>query len=424
MKTVAIWGTGDTGQSWYWAAKSVVSVECFFTNTEERIGSTIFDVPVKKWTPDNDIFIIIASKFWKDIALQLMRAGKKPIRDFMPWFTYRAYMRNISYQGIYETRTLSSWGGGQYGKIRDCLLENKKIAVIYGNCQTGYYDRLFATCKPFYSDYIIVETGKVCEYAEDMYWNTLLHDKDFWESVDLFIYQTVDEANRFSPLVASDNILRLLRSDCKRVNIVNLFFDGYFPQLAKSTARLLSHIQQSGLFPFGDKYVDGFLEQGKTLSEILSRVKREDFIPLDEIKKGAESSLKELERREKTADVKIVDYLRAHYKEKQLFYSTNHPCCEVLDEYARRIFQFIGEKYARDFPDKEDVFLQRETLQGQDIPVYPSVIRALELEQYEKRYYPNRYMLNHADTLLDFEEYMTLYIQVCSLSDQNAEGRI
>ncbi len=308
-------------------------------------------------------------------------------------------------------------GGTQYSKIKECFLEDKKIAVIYGNCQTGYYDKLFTMCKPFYTEYVIVETGKVCEYIENDYWDILLHDRVFWESVDLFIYQTVEKTNRFSPLVASDNIIKLLRSDCKKVNILNLFFDGYFPQLTKSTSQLLCQAHQSGLFPFGDRYIGTLLEQGRTVAEILSIIKKDDFIPPIEIREKVELSLKEMEKREESADVKIVDYLKENYTVRQLFYSTNHPCFEVLAEYAKRILKFIDKRYTQNFPDKEDVYLQCGTLQGQDIPLYPSVICTLRLEQYKKKYYPNRYMSNHADTFLDFEEYMTLYIQACISSN-------
>lgn len=51
-----------------------------------------------------------------------------------------------------------------------------------------------------------------------------------------------------------------------------------------------------------------------------------------------------------------------------------------------------------------DFFIHANTLKGQDIPLYPSVINALNLQHYEDRYYPNRYL--EPNMLLNAEEYL------------------
>ncbi len=412
MKNVAIWGTGLIGQSWYWTARNTVTIECFFTNDEEKFGEKLFGIPIKKWTYEQNIFIVIASQNWEEIAVQLRNSGKKPFVDFMPSDAYIFNLKSMNYRKVYQLCALM----GDKSEIqfhRNAILKDKKLAVIYGNCQTSFYERLLSLCTPFCEDYIVVKTEGVCSYsdAED-YWENLLHNTCFWENVDLFIYQSVEETNRFSPQVATNYILERLRSDCQCVNIVNIFFDGYFPQLTNNASNSL-YISQIPLFWYGDRYVDCLLDKNLPLREILSIVKHENFISQEEIYQKIETSFAELERRECNKDIKIADYLRGNYKKRQLFYSPNHPCNEVLIEYTRRVLQHLGYKWE---PLSEaDLSLQCKSLKGQDIPVYPSVIQLLELKQYERCFYPNRYISGLQKMSLTFDEFISLYIQTKSV---------
>ena len=243
MKHVAIWGTGDIGQTWYWSARNIVAIECFFTNEKEKWGKEIFGVPVRKWTREQDIFIVIASSNWEEIAVQLRQAGKAPFLDFMPADAYIYNLKSINYNKIYQLYSLMA-DKPEIRFHRNAILQDKKIAVIYGNCQTLFYEQLLALCTFFCEDYVIVKTDGVCSYSNaENYWENLLHNTCFWENVDLFIYQTVEETNRFSPRVATKYILELLRSDCQCINIVNIFFDGYFPQLTNDAANLLGNVK-------------------------------------------------------------------------------------------------------------------------------------------------------------------------------------
>lgn len=350
---------------------------------------------------------MIASPNWEEVAVQLRNSGKKPFADFMPSDAYIYNLKGMNYHKIYQLCALIA-DRSEIQFHRNAILKDKKLAVIYGNCQTQFYQQLLALCAPFCEDYIVVKTQGVCNYscAED-YWENLLHNTCFWENVDLFIYQSVEKTNRFSPQVATDYILKLLRDDCQCINIVNIFFDGYFPQLTNSASNSL-HISQTPLFWYGDKYVDDLLDKNFSLLEILSAVKQESFILQEDIYQKIETSFAELERRECNKNVKITDYLRKNYSKRQLFYSPNHPCNEVLIEYTRRILRQLGYKWE---PLSEaDLSLQCKTLKGQDIPVYPSVIQLLGLKQYERCFYPNRYISGLQKMLLTFDEFITLYI--------------
>lgn len=225
--------------------------------------------------------------------------------------------------------------------------------------------------------------------------------------MDLFIYQTVSADNKFSEILSTDGILHKLRPDCKTVNIVNIYFDGYFPQRTENKSPILKEVHQSGLFPFGDKYVDNMLRKNYSAEKIISIISKEDFISETEIRNGVENSLDELKNRETTVDVKISDYIEMHYKEEQLFYSPNHPCEQLMKVYIDRILEVLG--YEPEEISDADRILNFGTLKGQDIPIYPAVKKVLGLRKSERKYYPNRYLCE--ELLLDFRAFMIGYIE-------------
>ncbi len=171
----------------------------------------------------------------------------------------------------------------------------------------------------------------------------------------------------------------------------------------------MKEILQSGQFPFGDMFVDELIKKDYKEEEILEQIQDEDFIASEVIDQAAKQSLSELKRREREADVVISDYIESGYRARQLFYSPNHPVNAVLIEYARRIIRYIG------LPDniiREDiVYMEAGCLKGQDIPVYPSVIKTLNLREYDNCYYINRYL--ESDFLVGFEDYIKKYIWYC-----------
>ena len=61
--------------------------------------------------------------------------------------------------------------------------------------------------------------------------------------------------------------------------------------------------------------------------------------------------------------------------------------------------------------NETDIYITSCCLKGQDIPIYPSVIKVLHMQKYEKRYFPNRYL--EQSMLYDFREYYRNYMKYC-----------
>lgn len=303
---------------------------------------------------------------------------------------------------------------GLYPEYKN-FLSSKKIAVVYGNCQTGKIEKLLSLSKEFNNDYYVVYIPKVCEYIEKKdYITHFINDNNFFNKINLFIYQKVGVDNRFSSELATDHILeKINREICKTVCISNIYFDGYFPQYKRNTNSPLKTVHQSGLFPFADKFIDKMISDGMKTDDIVEVSNSKDMLSEDEINSYIFESFNELRKREKGVDIGISDYLECSYKDEQLFYSPNHPCKKVLEEYVNRILNYIG--YDRIEISESDFDICCSTLKGQDIPIYPCVANKIKLKKYEKSFYPNRYL--DSNLRLDFCDYIRLYIQTKYDSD-------
>lgn len=241
-------------------------------------------------------------------------------------------------------------------------------------------------------------------------WDLLLKHHSFWKEIDVFLFQKNLETNRFYRGLATDNIIAMLSENCQKVKILNIYFSGYFVQTTKNDHNLMQEIHQSGLFPYGDKFVDEMVKHGLSEEDIIKRISRIDFIEPRLIRSTIKHSLSELRKRELDVDVIISDYIAKYYDKQQLFYSFNHPTNSVLIEYAKRIIKYLNLKNTK--IDETAVYVRADTLRGVDIPIYPAVQKELKsMRGGVKLYFINRYI--DPELLVDFKEYYRKYIRFC-----------
>ena len=159
------------------------------------------------------------------------------------------------------------------------------------------------------------------------------------------------------------------------------------------------------MFKWGDIYVDDLIKEGMSKENVMETIFDDKFLADNIIKDCIERSFYNLEKRENITDIKISDYIKQNYSDRQMFYAPNHPNNELLIEMSKRILGYLGF----------DVDLNAEaastfvSLMGEDVVVYPAVIRYLNLKQYYKKFFPNRYIENLAYSSKD---YYSLYYDI------------
>ncbi len=412
-KKVSIWGTGMGGKKMYTFLKSHAEIVCFYDSDERKRGTFLYDVPIRKWSPNEpSTYIIIASDYWREIIPELVANGLKIFKDF----TIHDFLQNDlpkEYSLLCEIQECTGeWNEEDWTRYKG----NKKIAVIHGGCKGTSLGVLLSLHPTFADNYIVVETPREL-YINSFYPATVreiafkyMNDVTFLQQIDLFFHEVKDAKKTW--IMDQDIIMSRLNPDCKKVLMSSLRFSGYFPQCRANEKKWIPVLQLYNV-RYRDKYIDTLCKEGCSADEIVKRIASEDYLSSEEVEDFMRVSLSMMELQEKKIDVKIHDYITEHGYKEQLFYDPSHPNNKVLIEYANRLIQYIfpeSERKLQDIYCYDELVHSLVQLYLWKTPVYPCVAKALGLKKYEKSYRING---NTGFTQpLTLDEYIYEYIRI------------
>lgn len=309
----------------------------------------------------------------------------------------------IDYENLISVCNKLSVSAGEL--MRSLIPDNKKVLMIYGNCQTLFYYQFCNRSQIIKNAYIILKIPPVQAIKLE---DGSGIDKSVLETVDIFIYQKVKNDNKFSPYLSSDYIIDQLKKDVILICIPNIFFSAYFPQhcVAKHNPEIKN--VPGGPCPYGDFNIESLYLQGYSAEKIADILYKDDFYDESYVISHMEKTFNELRNREKECDIQISDYLESKYLEEQLFFTVNHPHNIVLKEAMVRTFDLLNI-------DVRDINVntivnndRREAL------IYPSVKKALGIK-FEKNLFSyfdgNKHLVN-------FSDYVKAYITYCFENDK------
>lgn len=399
---IAIFGTGAFGEQVYRQCRFRYEVRCFLDNfpkakeKHERPVMRPMELLEKFKEGARPLIVVATRDYCADVSAQLRAAGLVFGEDFI---TYRELPgETLDYFSLRENFTEE-----EATRLMARLRQGKKLAILFGNCQLESVQRMLLRCPLFTERYVIMQLPPVYSYTPMKL--RRLYETKFWQLCNLFISQHVAPRNRFAPELATDRLVKLLPPKAKTLWIPTVMFRGYFPQVTRNKRNVDTDLHQSGRFPFADRYVDQLVQSGGAVDDIVRTIAAEDYLKPAFVQDFMETSLREMEYCDFGCDVKIHDYVEAHGRTRQLFYSEGHPTLDLLKEMARRLMTALG--LAPHLADCSDLELGPFSLKGQDVPVYPSVIRALGLKEYDTVYYPNRYLWPFKGNLVEYtEEYL------------------
>lgn len=396
---LAIWGAGNIGKKVYHKLKyEGYKIAAFYDSDPAKWNNKIDDLEVREYNCST-YFVIIATEYWKEIVPILEQSGKEFIKDFLPYWMFKDEVKFEELMKLFSTDKLEIFF--------NVIKKKKKIAMIYGNCQTEILKNMLLFHPGFTKDYLIITIPIIPAFKNLEHIKGIVDSPVLWKEIDLFIYQNVRLDNRFSKLLSTENLIPKLRKDCMKISIISIYFKGYFIQYYP----VYNEDYLDELFPFNDKFIDDYMSKKRTKEEIedfLDKICSNEFLSYEEVQQECKYSLQELKEREQFVDIKISDYIEEHYQKRQLFYSVNHPDIYLLYEYANRILEFMKFEELPKLVSL-DMFLLFGGLKGGEMVVYPSVIHVLGMNKWEKMYFPNRMVMSNL--LLDFKEYQKKYIE-------------
>lgn len=286
----------------------------------------------------------------------------------------------------------------------------KKLCIIYANCQNSLIAEYLNKSQHFNREYTIKRFSVHILMAK----GTTIPES-ILQQARLFIYQPVKDIHGER---SAKYLLDRLPSDCQKISFPSLYFKGYFPQLCKNPAiKIIKPNHPFGLIPHGDRNIVEMLKEGKSEAEIIAELGDPNFYTAEFLRSNLNDTTETLRQREAQLDIKVSEFIKANYQSYRLFYTQNHPT-DVLGMYVvNQMLRLIG------FPVLGDSLtfhnLNKGALDKEQIPIYPSVIKHLNLSFVNR--YSNYIYDAFATTKMTFDRYISEYIELHnSTSDANS----
>ena len=409
---IAVWGAGTLGTSFIKDHYESKNIEVVIDNNISLQGEFLYGVPIVAsniLNENKELKIIICCEAWYEVSQQLIKMGFKPFDDFIPLWIF-----DISHKIEYGT----PWIKKEHLQF---IKYKKKIISLMGNCQMNRIITFFDANEKFYDEYMLLRLPLIQDLS--VWQRTTGPRVDIIREIDILVCQLIFNNNKFSPQWSTDSFKTLISDECNMIVIPNLFFKGYYPQAGHSKLYYNEHVTiASGkkymgpVFPWGDKFIDRLCDSKTDVNSIIEALLDPNFLTEEEVRKNADESLCELERRENEyCDVTISDYIKDNYKKYLLFYSERHPTQLLMKEFIERILVKIGYKNKLINQPKKDDFSRNVML------IYPTVKKHLGLKFDNEFYYVIRPYFEHALTI---EEYIKAYIKAMYSNEYIEDNRL
>ena len=381
-KRIILFGAGIVAEEFYQEYKDCLQISHCISNLSKEWGEKTFlgELDVRQYKQEelqeNDYLVVCGPIAFRSIELQLEAAGMK----------------------MYENYVES--------KIASVILQNKKIALFYGQCILRDMYHCIVQIPMFQSEYASIYTQVVPGQA--IVTNRLLYYAK--ELCDLYVY-TPKILDHDSVYVVKRNELP---ADCQIISISNLVVSLYWPQVSPK----LRDYNEYYLYPYNikrdvifghtlyrrqDRNINKMVLENLPTKEIVERLSDEDYYSEKQILKNRNIFLKSIALAEKGVDITILDYIRDNYESVPLYQNFVHSNACIILEYIRRLLQKL------ELPITELNSLEEKLPElmhhGGDVPIYPSVIKHLKLKfaNAETKY---EVMIGNGIVSMTFREYM------------------
>lgn len=411
---IAIFGTGEIGKITYYKYRTIYDVVGFIDNNPDSDGELY---GIKIYKPSEfievcmkaDCKILVASeKYWKDMCEQLSESHLEIYDHYIPYWC-------LDYNEIdfYNLNAIVPSGKLKY--VLEKMRGEKKVAIIYGNCQADGVKRYIINNVEFSQRYIVYKIPAIWDVEK---LKRVIDSEDLWSECELLITQNIRDENSFGSEFSLNSVINRLKSISKVnyriVTIMNMKFNGYFPQCSDNPIVGMREIDWEGI-QCRDKNITKIINEGQVnkINDILKIIQDENFYADEYMNNFIKQEFKRLVKMEKQCDVTISDYIYDNFRKEVLFYCQYHPNIKIVKEYARRILRHLEIKDLEFEKESNiDEWLTRYPYNHMCELIYPSVVKILGLPPSvnNKLYHLNNKIFS---TPMNFREVVYTYATVC-----------
>lgn len=253
---------------------------------------------------------------------------------------------------------------------------SRKLAVFYGNCQMhDYFDALRMS-----PAFLIHYEAVYFKYLEYPRWKEDRLEL-LLELCDLLVYIKEGFDERFRNC---KKYVTYHNPCCQTIQIPTYCFRGYFPQTNP-------HIQDKGEYDIvaetfnsyhrEDQFINSLIKQGLTEDKIVEKVLSGNCFSTQQICKEIAIASRLLEAMDRVSDVKIADFVKANYQSVRLFKDPVHMENITVWYVCAQILEILGFQQTDPVPQKTIHYFT-------ELPIYPEVVNALNLQWPNHMYLP------------------------------------
>jgi hypothetical protein len=229
--------------------------------------------------------------------------------------------------------------------------------------------------------------------------NKISISEEVIKKTSLFIYQPID---KFYGEQSTDYILSKLPSDCIKIAFPYIYFKGYWPQTSENPVNKPDEKYPYGKFPYGDYNVINMISNNSIETiKIMQQLNKIDFYDEKILLDNIEQTIENLSNRELSTDIKVSEFIRKNYRNYYLFHTPNHPSNIMATYVTNQILEILGIAPLSQAH-------QSEILGSYQLPIYPSVITALNLKFMTV---DSPYKLPFSKEKLTFTQYLSEYMK-------------
>lgn len=374
-KNIWIFGAGKNGENFYKNYGRIYNICGFISNfEEEKVFQGFCVIRPADILNKEKVYIIICSDADVLIAKQLERLGLSGNTQY-------------SFAELLPKKLFIGIGSCQIMKIVDVLTENKIFWAQY-NVNT-YFENIYEPLKD-------ADNQRIKKYGE-------FCDAVFYQSVNTGL----EELRNYKPII-----------DKFYINSIKLFIPFYYfkGQLMQATTTINPYTLKSysgTYFWFrGDQEINSKIENNWSGDEILKEILKDDYWSKQEIIDNFKHELKRISILDRFSLFPIKEFIEKNYKHKLIFIDGTHFSYSLCLYVANEIVKKLHIEPINNI----DEMNQMEGRQTSVMPVYPCVVKALEMKIEDTYQFYN--IQEGTLEYLDIQEYTRRYIQyVVSVRD-------
>lgn len=334
--------------------------------------------------------------------------GRKGIGEFKNYRVYEPSRQRLDGKYIIVACALESYNAIKerlcgYREFLDYVYYgwlNRKMVFLHGNCHMDIIEECLCSSKRFREKYAVYPTPRVCTKKK--------LDERILTHMDVWIHEDIQSKNKIGFEFSDEYLRKFVKKGVFEIIIPHLYGLGacIFPHSGEWNDRntaLLNGAYENGMFPYRDVIIDKCMDANMSLEQICRYVDEDNIISGKYITENFNRYIEKIREREKVWNVKILDFILAHYRTEKLFYDKGHPTNIILEKVSGDVLQLLGI---------QDEVSAGNKLDYHEIPIYRWVRKVLGMEWTEKQLRVSDEAIKCTE-FMDVSEYVREYIWWC-----------